>query len=110
MLDIGAAQGANLIALSEMGHRPFCIELWESALVVAQQLAAKERRAISIQKGMAEAIPFADESFDVAMAPSVIEHVEDLGLALSDRWQGHTRFAAKTHRTAPNAVPPADLP
>ena len=77
ILEIGAAQGLSLIALEELGYKCVGIEPWEDALKVAYQLTKKTNKNIDIKKGVAEQLPFADNSFDAVIADSVMEHVKD---------------------------------
>lgn len=84
ILELGAAQGRALIALDELGHRASGVEPWTDAVLVAQQLAQKRGAAISIEQGTAEAIPFPAESFDLVIATSVVEHVQDLDRTLEE--------------------------
>ena len=84
VLDIGAAQGRGLIALSRLGHRASGVEPDRDAIEVSRQLAAREGVAVDMREGVAEAIPFADASFDLVIATSVLEHVGDLEASLRE--------------------------
>jgi SAM-dependent methyltransferase len=84
ILDVGAAQGRSLIALAHRGHQAAGVEPWEKAVVVANELAAEEGVEIDIRVGQAEAIPFPDDTFDIVIATSVMEHVADLDRSLRE--------------------------
>lgn len=84
VLDIGAAQGRSLIALRRIGHDPVGVEPWDEAREVARQLAERHGCPIDIRAGSAEAIPCDDDSFDVVLATSVMEHVRDLETSLRE--------------------------
>ncbi len=86
-LDIGAAQGRAVIAMTRRGHRGYGVEPWDEARKVSQELAAAEGTSTDIRKGTAEDIPFPDNSFDIVTATSVIEHVTDLDAALREVWR-----------------------
>jgi len=84
VLDIGAAQGRGLIALNRLGFTACGVEPWDEAREVAKELAAQENCQIQIEKGWAEDIPFGDDSFDLVIAMSVMEHVVDLEKSLAE--------------------------
>lgn len=84
VLEIGAAQGRGLIALASMGHEVCGIEPWPEAIRIAKELARERGVEIRIEEGRAENIPFPDESFDLVLAFSVMEHVADLERSLSE--------------------------
>jgi SAM-dependent methyltransferase len=84
VLDVGAAQGRALVALSRRGHRPVGVEPWRDAIVTAHELGRRTGVEVDIREGVAEALPFPDESFDVVIATSVMEHVADLRRSLAE--------------------------
>lgn len=84
VLDVGCAQGRSLIALAQRGYRACGVEPWDEAREVAVQLARQNSVTIDVRAGRAENIPFQDASFDVVLAMSVMEHVEDLEQSLSE--------------------------
>jgi ubiquinone/menaquinone biosynthesis C-methylase UbiE len=77
VLDVGAAQGAESVALARRGFQVRGIEPWEGAIEVSRQLAERTGVPVDIVPGKAESLPFEDESFDVVWASSVMEHTDD---------------------------------
>lgn len=77
ILDAGCGGGATLEALSSYGH-PRGMELSEEA--VAYNL----EKSRDVVRGSIEQMPFADASFDLALALDVIEHVPDDLAALAE--------------------------
>lgn len=84
VLDVGAAQGRTVIALQQRGHDAVGVEPWPAAIAAAQELARRHGMAVEIRPGAAEQIPFGDEEFDLVVAMSVLEHVEDLPQTLRE--------------------------
>jgi SAM-dependent methyltransferase len=82
ILEIGSAQGRALIGLAQAGYDVYGIEPYLPALQVARQLANDENVQIDIREGRAEEIPFQSNLFDLVLAFSVMEHVEDLNKSL----------------------------
>jgi ubiquinone/menaquinone biosynthesis C-methylase UbiE len=78
LLEVGAAAGCLTIALSEMGYICTGIEPDANALQVAQELARQLNRPCPIVGACAERIPFPDQSFDIVITNSVLEHVSDV--------------------------------
>ncbi|NLX10710.1 MAG: class I SAM-dependent methyltransferase [Chloroflexi bacterium] len=78
VLDVGAAQGRALIALTRQGHEAYGVEPWAQAREVAAHLAAAEGVEITLRGGTAENIPYDNSFFDLVLATSVIEHVDDV--------------------------------
>lgn len=77
VLDIGAAQGAYLTALTRAGFEARGVEPWQPAIETSRELAAQTGVETDISHGRGESLPFADASFDLALAVSVMEHVDD---------------------------------
>jgi SAM-dependent methyltransferase len=77
VLDIGAAQGAYLTALMRLGYKARGVEIWEPAIATSKQLSERTGVVTDIVHGRAEKLPYEDNSFDLALAVSVMEHVED---------------------------------
>jgi SAM-dependent methyltransferase len=77
VLEIGAAQGTYLVALSRLGFRAQGVEPWAPALTTAKELAKHTGVETDITLASGESLPFEDETFDFAVAISVMEHVDD---------------------------------
>jgi 2-polyprenyl-3-methyl-5-hydroxy-6-metoxy-1,4-benzoquinol methylase len=77
VLDVGAAQGVWLTALAKRGFEAVGVEPWEAAIEVSHDLAAATGLQLDIRPGVAESLPFEDESVDFVNAYSVLEHVDD---------------------------------
>ena len=84
LLEIGAAQGSLLIALSKRGYDCEGIEPVDFALETAKELSTEMRQPIKIKKGFVEEIPYEDASFNVVIAESVMEHVIDIRKAFKE--------------------------
>ncbi len=70
ILDIGCGTGANLEMLAQFGESEG-VDVSDDALEFCRQ------KGLKVQKGLAETLPYADESFDVTTALDVIEHLDD---------------------------------
>jgi SAM-dependent methyltransferase len=70
ILDVGCGTGANIEMLSQFGEAEG-VDVSDDALEFCRQ------KGLKVQKGLAEALPFADESFDLTTALDVIEHLDD---------------------------------
>jgi 2-polyprenyl-3-methyl-5-hydroxy-6-metoxy-1,4-benzoquinol methylase len=77
VLDVGAAQGVWLTPLAKRGFQAVGVEPWEPAIEVSRDLAQATGVQLDIREGVAEAMPFEDESIDFVNAYSVLEHVDD---------------------------------
>jgi SAM-dependent methyltransferase len=77
VLEIGAAQGTYLVALARQGFKPSGVEPWEPALETAKELAKHTGVDTDIHLGSGESLPFEDDTFQFALAISVMEHVDD---------------------------------
>ena len=70
ILDVGCGTGGNLEMLKRFGAAEG-VDVSDDALEFCQS------KGLTVHKGLAEELPFADESFDVVTALDVIEHLDD---------------------------------
>jgi 2-polyprenyl-3-methyl-5-hydroxy-6-metoxy-1,4-benzoquinol methylase len=87
VLDIGAAQGVTLTAYAKRGFQAVGVEPWEPAIEVSRELARATGVHLDIRPGVAESLPFEDESVDFVNAYSVLEHVDDPDLVLREAFR-----------------------
>jgi O-antigen/teichoic acid export membrane protein/ubiquinone/menaquinone biosynthesis C-methylase UbiE len=78
VLEVGAAAGCLTIALNELGYSCTGVEPDADALRTAQALARSLGQPCSVIAGRGERIPFPDETFDIVITNSVLEHVHDV--------------------------------
>ena len=70
ILDVGCGTGANIEMLSQYGDAEG-VDVSDDALEFCQ------RKGLKAQKGLAETLPYEDETFDLTTALDVIEHLDD---------------------------------
>jgi len=70
ILDVGCGTGANLEMLLQFGTAEG-VDVSDDALEFCRQ------KGLNAQKGLAETLPFADETFDLTTALDVVEHLDD---------------------------------
>ena len=70
ILDVGCGTGANLEMLSQFGAA-------EGVDVSDEALDFCRKKGLTVQKGLAETLPYADETFDITTALDVVEHLDD---------------------------------
>lgn len=70
ILDIGCGTGANLEMLERFGEAEG-VDVSDDALEFCRQ------KGLTAQKGLAEKLPFADETFDLTTALDVVEHLDE---------------------------------
>lgn len=70
ILDVGCGTGANLEMLSAFGNA-------EGVDVSDDALEFCRRKGLTVQKGLAEKLPYEDGAFDVTTALDVVEHLDD---------------------------------
>ena len=77
VLDVGAAQGVTVVAYNRAGFHARGVEPWDEAREVGRELASRTGTEFALVPGVAESLPFEDESFDYVHTYSVLEHVDD---------------------------------
>ena len=70
ILDVGCGTGANIGMLSHYGDA-------EGVDVSDDALEFCRKKGLKAQKGLAETLPYADETFDLTTALDVVEHLDD---------------------------------
>lgn len=70
ILDVGCGTGANLEMLAQFGSA-------EGVDVSDDALEFCRKKGLTVQKGLAETLPYADETFDITTALDVVEHLDD---------------------------------
>lgn len=70
ILDVGCGTGANLEMLAQFGTA-------EGVDVSDDALEFCRRKGLKVQKGLAQTLPYDDDSFDLTTALDVIEHLDD---------------------------------
>jgi SAM-dependent methyltransferase len=70
ILDVGCGMGANLEMLAQFGEA-------EGVDVSDDALEFCRRKGLKASKGLAETLPYDDETFDITTALDVIEHLDD---------------------------------
>jgi len=77
ILDVGCGTGGNLEMLEKFGAAEG-VDVSDDALEFCQS------KGLTVHKGLAEKLPFADETFDVVTALDVVEHLDDDIAGLSE--------------------------
>ena len=84
VLDIGCGDAGVLIAFAERGAITAGIELDEKSLERGRVRAEEHGVSVDLRRGVAEALPWADGSFDLVILDNVLEHVKDRARTLSE--------------------------
>ena len=75
VLEVGASVGRFIIACNQLGYVCEGVEPFEVSLLKAKELSEQINIPIPVVDGKAESLPYEDNTFDVVIAVSVIEHV-----------------------------------
>src|SRR5687768_4829395 len=70
ILDVGCGTGANLGMLAQFGDA-------EGVDVSDDALEFCRKKGLTVEKGLAETLPYGDGTFDITTALDVIEHLDD---------------------------------
>ena len=84
ILDLGSGDGNFLVAAAKKGARAVGLELNQEYIDKSNKLAEIENVNIDVVQGLAEKMPFIDNSFDFINISEVIEHVDDPGALLKE--------------------------
>ena len=82
VLDIGCGGGLLTNALAKVGHQTSGIDISEQSLEIARRHDATGK--VHYEKANAYSLPFPDQSFDVACATDVLEHVEEPHMLIAE--------------------------
>ena len=84
VVDIGCGAGTLSRLWAEEGHRVVGLDVNEPLIELARNRAAEAKLDIRFKTGSATDAPFADKSFDICLAPELLEHVADWRSCLSE--------------------------
>ena len=84
VLEIGCGVGIDLLQFARAGAHVSAIDLTENAVQLARANLAREGHAGDINTGNAEAIDYADDSFDVVYSHGVLHHTVDTERAIGE--------------------------
>jgi ubiquinone/menaquinone biosynthesis C-methylase UbiE len=88
VLDLGCGSGEATGALKRLGAGQVVgVDISMVELMLARKLLAECGVDATLIAGCAEALPFADGSFDFVFSPDVIEHVSDQKAYLREAWR-----------------------
>jgi 2-polyprenyl-6-hydroxyphenyl methylase/3-demethylubiquinone-9 3-methyltransferase len=83
-LDIGCGGGLLAEEFARLGCTVVGVDPSEESLAAARTHAASQGLAIGYQRATGEALPFADESFDIVYCCDALEHVTDLRQVIAE--------------------------
>jgi SAM-dependent methyltransferase len=84
ILDLGSGMGGTSVALELAGAAPLAFEYNRAYCDIIRLRAGRYRLDLPVINGAGERLPFADASFDLAIAWDVVEHVQDPELLLAE--------------------------
>ena len=76
ILDLGSGDGNFLIAAAKQGSQAVGLELNDEYIIRSKKLAEQESVDIEVVQGVAEKMPFENNSFDFINISELIEHVQ----------------------------------
>jgi ubiquinone/menaquinone biosynthesis C-methylase UbiE len=84
ILDVGCGTGGLLVAAAAAGRAVVGVDIASRWLVVARRRLADRGLSPPLIAAEAERLPWPDASFDTVAADSLLEHLDDPGLALAE--------------------------
>jgi SAM-dependent methyltransferase len=84
VLEVGCGSGGFVAAAARKGLTIQGVDIAMRWLVIARRRMSDEGRRVSLLGGNAERLPYADASFEVVVADSLLEHLESPLLALRE--------------------------
>jgi len=72
VLDIGCGDGVLAVVLGQRGANVFGLDASQPMLEAARKRASEQHTNVALSLGLAERLPFADESFDVVVAVTIL--------------------------------------
>ncbi|MDJ0993294.1 MAG: bifunctional 2-polyprenyl-6-hydroxyphenol methylase/3-demethylubiquinol 3-O-methyltransferase UbiG [Dinoroseobacter sp.] len=87
VLDLGCAGGFMAEAMAARGAKVTGIDPAAQAIAAAQAHAESSGLDIRYDVGVGEALPYADNIFDIVVCVDVLEHVQDLSQVMSEVWR-----------------------
>ncbi len=84
VLDLGAALGLYVVAWKRAGFDAVGVEPWAGAVEASREIEAETGVSFEVLQGAGEALPLPDESVDLVVATSVLEHVDDPGRVMAE--------------------------
>lgn len=84
ILDVGCGDGVLTVALGHRGAFVVGLDTSSSMLNAAQVRAARDHTELALCRGRAEFLPFADASFDLVVAVTILCFVQDAGYVFAE--------------------------
>jgi SAM-dependent methyltransferase len=84
ILDLGSGMGGTSVALELAGAAPLAFEYNRAYCDIIRLRAGRYNLDLPVINGAGERLPFANASFDLAIAWDVVEHVQDPELLLAE--------------------------